>query len=255
MRDCNPVKTPMDVNTKLSKSMTSKTEEKCKLKNIPYQNLVGSLLYLAITTRPGIMYTVNVLSQFNGNFSNAHWMAAKRVLRYLKHTIDYGIMFRKSNDDLGGYADADWGSNMDDRRSYTGYAFKLSDGPISWETKKQRTVALSSAEAEYMSLTEASKEAIHLKNILHEMGLRPDRPVKLFNDNRSAQSMAKNPTVNNRSKHIDIRHHFIKEAIVDKKVILEYLETESMPADIFTKTLNPPKFEKCLKLISVKEVK
>jgi hypothetical protein len=164
MENCKGVTTPINPNEKLSKEMCPKTEEEKKaVEMLPYQSLVGSLMYLAVSTRPDIAHAVSMLSQFNANFGEQHWRAAKRVLRYLKNTENLGLMFKKSGQELVGYADADWGASIDDRRSYTGYVFNFANAAVSWESRKQRTVAMSSTEAEYMALSESTKEAIHLK--------------------------------------------------------------------------------------------
>jgi hypothetical protein len=124
MENCKGVTTPINPNEKLSKEMCPKTEdEKKAVEKLPYQSLVGSLMYLAVSTRPESAHAVNMLSQFNTNFGEQHWRAAKRVLRYLKNTENLGLMFNKSGQELVGYADADWGASIDDRRSYTGYVF------------------------------------------------------------------------------------------------------------------------------------
>lgn len=174
MEDCKPVTTPMNSNEKLSKEMCPKTEEeKREIEKLLYQNL-SSLMYLAVSTRPDIIHAVSVLSQYNSNFGTQHWVAAKRVLRYLKNTENLGLIFKKSGENLVGYADADWGANIDDRRSYTGYVFSFANAAVSWESRKQRTIAMSSTEAEYMALSESTKEAIHLRRFLSEiLGQQP----------------------------------------------------------------------------------
>jgi hypothetical protein len=157
MENCKGVTTPINPNEKLSKEMCPKTEEEKKaVEMLPYQSLVGSLMYLAVSTRPDIAHAVSMLSQFNANFGEQHWRAAKRVLRYLKNTENLGLMFKKSGQELVGYADADWGASIDDRRSYTGYVFNFANAAVSWESRKQRTVAMSSTEAEYMALSEST---------------------------------------------------------------------------------------------------
>ncbi|XP_046811979.1 secreted RxLR effector protein 161-like [Lucilia cuprina] len=123
MEDCKPARTPFNTGIKLSKEMCATEEEKSEFEKIPYQNLVGSLMYLAVSTRPDIAHIVSVLSQYNTNYGKEHWIAAKRVLRYLKGTPNIGLHYKRTNEQLTGYADADWGANIDDRR-YTGYIFK-----------------------------------------------------------------------------------------------------------------------------------
>lgn len=162
----------------------------------------------------------------------------------MQGTKNVGLVFRKSNScSIKGFVDADWAGDKQDRKSYTGFIFKLSENAISWESRKQRTVALSSTEAEYMAISEAAKEAIYLKNLLCELMGKSDC-VKLYNDNLSAQKLALNPIYHKRSKHIDIRHHFIREAILNKNIELGYVPTDEMIADIMTKSLSVCKHNK-----------
>ncbi len=232
MVDCKSVVTPMEINNVcLDDSKVSFSD-----KDIPYQRLVGSLMYLAVLTRPDIAFAVSHLSQYNNCYTSHHWKCAKRVLRYLKGTKSFRLSFSKDNCQLNGYTDADWASNNVDRRSYTGFVFKLSNAAISWESRKQRTVALSSTEAEYIALSEASKEAIYLKKLLAEL-IDCSGPIVLYNDSQSAQKLSANPLYHRRSKHIDVRHHFVREAVSNKLVTLKYLATNAMTADILTKGL------------------
>jgi hypothetical protein len=166
-----------------------------------------------------------MLSQFNTNFGEQHWRAAKRVLRYLRNTENLGLMFKKSGQELVGYTDADWGGSVDDRRSYTGYVFNFANAAVSWESRKQRTVAMSSTEAEYMALSESTKEAIHLRRFLSEVLDQPSTTI-IFNDNQGAGQLSKNHVFHNRTKHVDIRHHFIREAVERGDIKVEYLPTD-----------------------------
>jgi hypothetical protein len=135
MENCKGVTTPINPNEKLSKEMCLKTEEEKKaVEKLPYQSLVGSLMYLAVSTRPDIAHAVSMLSQFNMNFGEQHWRAAKRVLRYLKNTENLGLIFKKPGPELVDYADADWGASMDDRKSYTGYVFNFANAAVNWES-------------------------------------------------------------------------------------------------------------------------
>ncbi|XP_053958679.1 uncharacterized protein LOC128863506 [Anastrepha ludens] len=253
MEECKPVATPANASIKLSKAMSPKTEEeRNSASKLPFQNLVGSLMYLAVSTRPDIAHIVSVLSQFNTNYGSAHWVAAKRVLRYLKGTPNLGMTFTSTkNSTLEGFADADWGSNIDDRRSYTGFTFKLANGAISWESRKQRTVAMSSTEAEYMALSDSTKEAIHLKRLVREI-TGEDRTVIIYNDNQGAGKLSKNPIFHNRTKHVDIRHHFVREAVERKDIIIKYVSTEEMPADVLTKRLSATKHIHCIQNLGMK---
>jgi len=183
MQDCRPVSTPLDVNTKLTKtdSWTSADGEEP-----PYRELVGCLLYLSVATRPDLAHAVSQLSQFNDCFGRSHWIAAKRVLRYLKKTADFGITYKYGESDLQGFVDADWAGSVHDRKSFTGYAFMMNGGCVSWDSRKQRTVALSSTEAEYMALSEAAKEAVYLRRLVQKLGVNADN-LTLSSDNLGAQ--------------------------------------------------------------------
>lgn len=161
MENCKPVSTPIEPYLKLQKS------DKCD-PSIPYQNLIGTLMYLAVAIRPDIAYAVSYLSQFNNCYTDEHFKCTKRILRYLQGTKDLGIKYKKTGKELYGLADADWAGCTIDRRSYSGYCFKYANACISWESRKQRCVALSTAEAEYIALTEATKEALHLHTLLND---------------------------------------------------------------------------------------
>jgi Reverse transcriptase (RNA-dependent DNA polymerase)./Integrase core domain. len=248
MTDSNPVSTPMDVNVKLTKLEQNPDVEERKL---PFRELVGALMYLAVATRPDIAHAVSVLSQFNTCYGKVHWTAAKRVLRYLKGSNELGLIFDPGTESLKGYVDADWASCSMDRRSYTGYIFILGNGAISWDSKKQRTVALSSTEAEYMGLAEAAKETIHLQTFLEELGFENLSNSMVLNDNMGAQRLAENPIFHARTKHIDVRHHFVREAVQKKKLRLEHVSTDDMIADMLTKALPKTKHMRCLDMLGL----
>uniref|UniRef100_A0A6V7IJ77 Retrovirus-related Pol polyprotein from transposon TNT 1-94 n=1 Tax=Bracon brevicornis TaxID=1563983 RepID=A0A6V7IJ77_9HYME len=248
MAEANAVISPIDVSTKLMKG----EKEDHKRSDFPYQELIGSLMYLSTCTRPDIAYVTSYLSQYNTNYNETHWNAAKRVLRYLKGTSDMGIHFKKTSKPLVGYVDADWANCLDDRRSYTGYVFILAGCPISWESRKQRTVALSSTEAEYMALTEATKEAMYLRRFLMELGFESLTDLQLFCDNNGALKLAKNPVYHSRTKHIDVKHHFVREALeTDDHLRISYIPTTEMTADILTKGLPGSNHRKCIKLLGL----
>lgn len=245
MSHCKTIETPMEINLRLEKSENSLCN-----KNIPYRQLIGNLMYLAVLTRPDIAYSVCYLSQFNNSYDETHWKHLKRILKYLKGTKNYGLVFSKDNSYIEGYVDADWGSDSNDRKSFSGFCFKLSGTVISFECRKQRNVALSSTEAEYISMSEASKEAIYLKRLLFEI-LGNSETITLYNDCQSAQKLILNPVYHRRSKHIDIRYHFLREAVANKFVKVDYLETAEMPADIFTKSLGSLKHKYFTKKLGI----
>lgn len=247
MTNCKPMITPIE-SFEFSNDNSQGSEHPM------YQKLMGGLMYLAVLTRPDIAFSVSFLSQFNNCNNDYHWKCAKRVLRYLQGTKDYCLRFVRSNKGLEGFVDADWGSNKIDRKSYTGFVFKLSEASISWKSSKQKTVALSSTEAEYMALSDAAKEAIYLKNLLYEITGINDCVI-MFNDNQGAQKLSSNPVFHERSKHIDIRHHFIRQCLSDKIIKLVYLSTDKMTADVLTKPLKSSKhndFVNSLGLVKIK---
>ena len=166
MGNSNAMTTLMDPNVKLTKGMSPK-EENDRLSE-PYQNAVGALMYAALGTRPDISYAVGVISYFSSNLGEQHWRAVKRIFRYLKGMIDFTLTYSNASD-LEGYSDADWAGDHDDWRSTTGYIFKMSSGTVTWNSKKQSMVALSSTEAEYMLITQAMKEAIWINQLLSEI--------------------------------------------------------------------------------------
>ncbi|KAF1334706.1 Integrase catalytic core protein, partial [Globisporangium splendens] len=246
MQDCKPVKTPQDPGLKLTKTMC---EGGCKhdetMKGVPYRSAVGAVMYLMVGTRPDLAAAVGTLSQFAADPCPTHWQALKRVLRYLQATPTHGIRFFGSGSgELIGYSDADWAGDIETRRSTSGYVFVLNGGCISWRSKKQRTVALSSTEAEYMALSEATQEAVWLKAFMHELGEDAgDGALTVFEDNQGAIALAKNPEFHKRTKHIDIRYHFVREKVEDGQVVLEYCPTQEMLADLMTKPIATAQFD------------
>lgn len=247
MSNCKSIATPLEVNKQWSELKHDKTICDDKL---PYQKLIGCLMYVAICSRPDIMHVVSVFSQYNNCYEEKHWQAAKRVLRYLKGTLNCHLTYKKTGKMLKGYVDSDWGGCIADRRSYTGFCFIFGGAAISWESRKQRTVALSTIEAEYMAMSEAAKEAIFLRFLLGEI-LDQKYCISLLNDNQSAQSLSLNTICNNRTKHIDMRHHFIREKVDSGEINFKYIETEKMVADVLTKALKNSKHTYCVKEMGV----
>lgn len=250
MADCNPVSTPSDPNQKLTKDMGPKTtEDREKMCEVPYQELVGGLLYIAQGSRPDIAWSVSNVSKFNNNPGKPHWAAAKRILRYLKGTSDAKLRFSKQeNPDLIGFSDSDWASDHEDRRSCTGYSFLMQGGPVSWNSKRQPTIALSTTEAEYMALSSAVQEALWLRQFFDEFNAETvNKGIKINCDNSSALDLASKTGYHARTKHIDIRHHFIRQHIEDGRIIVGHVGTNDMVADILTKPLSAAKHLACCK--------
>lgn len=223
---------------------------------ISYQRIVGSLTYLSICTRPDISYATLALSQYNANPSRTQLLAAKGVLRYLAGTQDYGLEYSISPSALPttviphmsacALSDADWASDTSDRKSVSGYAFFCFGSLVSWSSSRQKVVAASSTDSEYYAMSNAVREALWIRLFLTINHFPVPKPFPLFSDNQSAITIANKPNhVNSsRSKHIDVRYHFIRERIDDGTFETIWLPTADMTADIFTKPLPVPSFEK-----------
>lgn len=247
MTDCKTINTPIEV------SLKTKREENCNSRN-PYQELIGSLMYLVVLTRPDISFAVSFLSQFNNCNTEEQWLYAKRVLRYLKKTKQLGLKYYKSkNVNIVGYVDADWSNDLNDRRSYSGYCYMLSGSVISWSCSKQKCITLSSTEAEYVSISEACREAVYLRNLQHEITEKWYKIV-IYNDSMSAQKLLLNPVFHNKTKHIDIKYHYCREMIKENIVSVDYLCTSDMPADLLTKSLGAIKHYKHLQTLGIVKV-
>lgn len=217
---------------------------------VHYQRLVGSILYLALCTRPDIAYSAMALGQYNANPTRAHLLAAKGVLRYLLGTVNYALEYNFSQLPVGaplsamipsdcGMMDADWASDESDRRSISGYVFFLHGCLISWSAVKQRTTALSSTEAEYMSMSHAMREALWIRLFTSCLHITIPQPFPLLCDNQSALDIANSDAISSRSKHIDIRYHFIREHLLSGSFVTSWVSTTEMTADILTKPLSP----------------
>ncbi|QRV89278.1 Retrovirus-related Pol polyprotein from transposon TNT 1-94 [Ceratobasidium sp. AG-Ba] len=207
--------------------------------NHTYQQDIGSLLYAALATRPDTAWSVQHLSQFSSNPGPRHKAGVKSLYRYLKGTSAYGITYHGKLDDNQpvGYSNADWAQNILDRKSISGLVFMFCGGAISWVSKKQPTIALSSMEGEYMALSLAIRHALWLRSLFWELGFPMQHPMSIRTDNTAAIALAKDPQYHGRSKHIDIRHHFIREQITRKRVDVSHISGEQNLADLFTKAL------------------
>ena len=181
-----------------------------------------------------------------------HFKAAKRILRYLKGTIDYGLLYSFSNEfKLVGYSDSDWAGDLDDRKSTTGFVFYLGNVAFTWSSKKQPIVTLSTCEAEYVAATSCVCHAIWLRRLLKELLMPQEEATEIYVDNKSALALVKNPVFHDRSKHIDTRFHFLRECIVKNEVQVKFVKTHDQVADIFTKPLKYDTFNKLRMLLGV----
>ncbi|CAH2109110.1 unnamed protein product [Euphydryas editha] len=229
MSDCKPCKTPIEVGLKFTQS--AEDEEM----DYPYQQAIGCLLYIAQGTRPDISFAVNTL-RFNKEPRAEHWTAVKRVMRYLQETKDMKLTYTKDGEsNMRGFCDVDWASNNIDRKSRTGYVFISQGGAVSWCSRRQQTVALSTAEAEYMAMSSAAQEALWLRQLHVEFGQPLAGPLHIFSGNQSAIKLSTNYCYLPRSKHIDIRYHFLREHVNNLEIKFNYCRGDKMIADIFTK--------------------
>jgi len=245
MDNVKPKMTPLSTGLKMMKD-----GEELDTNEYRYSELVGSLLYLSVCTRPDIAQAVGALARYMSKPTTEHWTAAKGVLKYLAGTEDVGITYGPEKLDLVGYCDADYAGDVDTRRSTTGYVFILNGGVISWSSRLQPTVAASTAEAEYMAASQAVKEALWLRKLTTDLGGEL-KTMQLFTDNQAALTLLKNPIASARSKHIDIIYHFARERVARKEVKFDYCSTKEMIADIMTKALPESKFVDCCKGMGV----
>ncbi len=206
------------------------------MKKVPYREAIGSLMYASVATRPDIGFAVSTLSRFLDNPGSAHWEAVKRVFRYLSGTRDYELTYGGERHDLVGYTDVD-GVAQEHRHAISGYAFLIDGGAISWSSRKQELITLSTAEAEYVATTHAAKEAIWLHKLIFQLFPNLNTPTTLYCDNQAALRLVTDDNYHARTKHIDLRYHFIRQVTASGALHLVYCPTDDMTADILTKAL------------------
>lgn len=246
LQDANSKRVPLSPAVKLSREGSDKLDTAL----FGYGELIGSLLYLSVCTRPDITFAVGALARYMSDPREMHWEAAKGVLRYLCGTAKHGLVFGGKSA-LVGWCDADYAGDVDTRRSTTGYVFVLNGGAISWASKLQPTVAVSTAEAEYMAAAAAVKEALWLRKLLADLQM-PVGTVQMHCDNQAALSLLKHPIASARSKHIDVLHHFARERVARGEVKFEYCQSSDMLADCLTKALPDVSFMFCRDTIGVR---
>lgn len=239
MTECKPMCTPMENKFQFIKPETSDVllETKCR-------QIIGSIMYTVICTRPDLCASVSYLSRYQNYANNELYKAIKRILRYIKDTVNLKLVFQsnQSSDMLCGFVDSDWGNDLSTRKSTTGFVFKLFGCTVAWLSKKQQTVSLSSTEAEYIALCTAVVEACWLDKLLNDFKLFIVSTIVMHVDNQAAINIGNNPENNKRVKHIDIKFYFVKQKIEDNVISLRYVKSEEQIADIFTKPLGKEKF-------------
>lgn len=249
MIDARPTRTPADPHSVASLTNACETDNA----DFPYREAIGSLIFLVQLTRPDLAYIVNFLSRYLSCPSEEHWRAIKRIFRYLNGTIDLGIRYQRSGNatTLTGYSDADYAGDTETRRSTTGYIFTISGGAVSWASQRQSMVSLSTTEAEYIAASTATKELVWLRRLLNDVDSQCDQPSVLYIDNQSAIKLIRNPEFHKRSKHIDIRYHFVREKLASNELIVKYVNTNEQCADFLTKALSGEKLNVLIRMIGL----
>ena len=242
MTSCKTSNIPVQTKLNLKQDDT----DEFKNVNLPYRELVGFIMYIMLATRPDLSYSIYYFSRFQNCFTQEHWTYLKNVLRYLKSTECYGLKYERSvpqnSQVISAYVDADYANDTIDRKSISGFGIKIFNNFIFWKSKKQPTVSLISTEAEYIALSECTTDCMFVGHLLSEVLNKNTFPIKIFEDNQSTIKIA-NTLETRRSKHIDVKHHFIRECINSGKINLKYISTSEQIADIFTKALPFSKFK------------
>ena len=248
MLGCKPVDSPIEANHRL------KSDDGKEVDRDRYQRLVGKLIYLS-HTRPDIAYAVSVVSRFMQDPRVTHMEAVLRILKYLKSAPGRGILFSNHGHlRIEAYTDADWAGCPDDRRSTTGYCTFVGGNLVTWKSKKQKVVALSSAEAEYRAMAKGVCELLWIQSIMRDLGIFITRSLKLYCDNKAAICIAQNPVQHDRTKHIEIDRHFIKENLIDGRLSLIYVRSEDQLANSFTKGLSTRVFNTLVCKMGMKDI-
>lgn len=249
MHNCNVSTTPAEPNLKLDKC-----EHEDPVDATEYRQMVGSLRFIC-HTRPEISYSVGMVSRFMSDPRHSHLVAAKRILRYLQGTLGFGILFPHQEEKvwlhLIAYSDSDWCGDLMDRKSTMGYIFTFAGAPISWSSKKQSVVALSTCETEYIAACAAACQALWLSSLLQELQIVSSTAIDLLVDNKSAIDLSRNPVSHGRSKHIEIKFHFLRDQVTKGKIKIQHCSTELQLADIMTKALKVERFRELRRLIGV----
>ncbi|XP_050141134.1 uncharacterized mitochondrial protein AtMg00810-like [Malus sylvestris] len=239
MEHCKPTSTPSKPHTQLLESegipMTDPTL---------YRSLVGALQYLTFS-RPDIAYAVNMVCQFMQSPTDSHFHLVKRILRYLQGTLTCGLNYTKNEDiSIAAYSDSDWATDINTRRSITGYVVYLGSNPISWQSKKQSTVSRSSTEAEYKAIAHCAADVCWIRSVLRDLHQCLPSPPSLYCDNLSALALCSNPVFHSKIKHLDTDYHFVREKVQKGDLRVQYISTEEQVADVLTKGLHSPVFVK-----------
>lgn len=249
MLACKPAETPIEVNHKLGIFPNQIPTDIGR-----YQRLVGRLIYLS-HTRPDIAYAVSVVSQFMHQPSEEHMDAVYRILRYLKGSPGKGLFFSKNNgSNIEGYTDADWAGDHTTRKSTSGYFTFVEGNLVTWKSKKQKVVARSSAEAEFRGMAHGICELLWIKRVLSDLGIEHTKPMNLYCDNKAAIDIAQNPVQHDRTKHVEVDRHFIKEKLNQKIIQFPFVKSEDQLADVLTKAVSRKVFQNVISKLSMLDI-
>lgn len=244
MSNCKGASTPLDPGMRYVQA--SEDNMLSAAEALKYRQAVGGLLYLSGGTRPDLAFATTYMSQFNNRPSKEHWTGVQHILRYLKQTKNTKLIFQKTGKSLEVFCDSDWASDKVDRRSFSGYVVLLAGGAVSWSSKKQRTTALSTVEAEYIAMCHAAKEVLWFQNFLGEIFNQQffTLPQNILVDNQGAISLARNHVTSDRNKHIDLRNFFLREKVEENLLIFTYVPSGSNAADMLTKSVQRKTLQK-----------
>lgn len=248
MLNCNTTSIPINPQLTLMQD-TGDCSDK------PYRELIGSIMYLMLGTRPDLSFCIHYFSRYQNNYSDELWIYLKNVLKYIKGSVNLGLVYKRSNQEsmLTCFCDSDWASDKTDRKSVSGYLFYLYDNLLLWSTKKQNCVSLSTTESELVALCSALTEGLWVQKVLKDLGVNISKFI-VWEDNMGCINIIKNPSNNRRVKHIDLKYHFISEQVANEKLEIKYIDSKHQVADILTKGLNKYQFEILRNELGLEEV-
>jgi ribonuclease HI len=251
MHNAKPVSTPLAPHFKLSAKQCAEIDADLGyMSKVLYSSALGSLMYAMVCSRLDLSHAMSVVARYMSNPGKEHWKAVQWIFRYLRGSSSACLCYGKSGDGLVGYVDSDYAGDLDRRRSLSGYVFTVGDCAVSWKACLQATVAMSTTEAEYMAVAEATKEALWLKGIYSELcGIKSC--ITIHCDSQSAIYLTKDQMITERSKHIDVRYHFVRDVIEKGLVKVCKISTHDNPADMMTKHVPVAKFELCPSLVGI----
>ena len=248
-----PRNTPLPVGIVLDTNMSPNTDsEKQQMSHKPYCPILGSVMWGQLATRPDLSFAVSLLSRFQVNPGNEHWNALMHVIGYIKNTLDYGLTYSRDAELTPlAYVDADYGGCRDMKRSTSGYIFTMAGAPVTWSSKRQATVALSTVEAEYVAMSRCAQQMVWMQSWLDEVDIAHDIPGVIKGDSRGVIALTKNTKDHGKVKHIDIHHHYIRELVKSGAIAIERIPSTENPADLFTKPISRDHHHRFLRMLNI----